>query len=434
MDYINNIKSPTTLWIMADSNFGLLKRDELIADNIRKLMDNCSSPNKVLFWPDKRAFDRNYKIFEAISNLDKYLIAVQSLDQKVLNNIKRINVPTNKISDTINKARNLGIKTGTDILLGLPGETKQSHLDTLKECFELGFDFIDCGNIRLLPGSELESDVSRAEYGIKAKYRLIQGSYGIYHGIKSVESEEVIRSTSSMTEDDMNYFRLVHWLIWFCWNAGFLAPVFRYIKFNSINPVDLIVSMIESSNNENPDVTDLFDRFREDTMIEWFDDYNELRDHYTKTQILKKLISTGFSKMNFKYTAELILHRNIYLALLNHTKHKIETEFNEGGSILSEIFDVMNEIMINPNNVSNSRKLPVKVLPITSSALPFIIPDYANDEKSKMKILLHKDNKQLTTIKNLFKKFEYHNNSQFAIEKILEQHLDGFTYDISLHS
>ena len=48
-----------------------------------------------------------------------------------------------------------GLKAHTDIILGLPGETK-SYLDGLKVC-DLNFDQVVTFNCRLLRGTEMNS-------------------------------------------------------------------------------------------------------------------------------------------------------------------------------------------------------------------------------------------------------------------------------------
>ena len=49
---------------------------------------------------------------------------------------------------------------------------------------------------------------------------LTQG-YGIYRGIKSVENEEVILSTNSISSAEINEMRPVNWFLYLFWNNGY---------------------------------------------------------------------------------------------------------------------------------------------------------------------------------------------------------------------
>jgi signal transduction histidine kinase len=45
--------------------------------------------------------------------------------------------------------------SGTEIILGLPGETKASHLESLRQLFDWDVSYIICYNCLILDGSEL---------------------------------------------------------------------------------------------------------------------------------------------------------------------------------------------------------------------------------------------------------------------------------------
>jgi hypothetical protein len=116
----------------------------------------------------------------------------------------------------------------TDILSGLPGETLDGHLDTLRQVFSYGFDHIALCNVILLPGTDMECQESRDSYRLFTKFRSRDGAFGEYAGIRSVEAEEVICGNSAINPDDLLTLRLVHWVIWYGWSHEFLKPVLRY--------------------------------------------------------------------------------------------------------------------------------------------------------------------------------------------------------------
>lgn len=433
IDYINRINPSLPLWIFADANFGLFERDELIAEKMKKTKERNPSIRRVVVWGSGIHPSRSLKISKHLGDLGNSLVAAQSFDPVVLKNSKRKNIKDDDIRTIVKEAHAIPVKIATDILLGLPGETKQSHLETLKKAFELGFDLIDVGNIRMLPGSELETDESRQKYRIQTKYRLIQGSYGVYHRVKSLEAEESIRATSTMTEDDMVYFRLVHWIIWFGWNHGFLSPLLKYLRAQKTNPLDLITELVDEDKERFELTGNLFSRFLANAREEWFATYEDLRKHYLEKQNFDRLMKNGFSKMSFQYTAELILNRDTYLDFIDCIRYVALKHFSSSCQIPLDVFEVMKENLIDVYEVSGSPRVHKKVLEVGTDILPFIVREAPPDKgygRQFTKVLLSKDDKHIEALRNLYKKFNFNENKQLTIEKTLEYFIDGFTYDI----
>ena len=107
------------------------------------------------------------EIQHILSGITDPLVAVQSTDAFVLKNIKRDNIKMETITDLVDQGRKDSISMTTDVLSGLAGETLESHLNTLRDVFSIGFDSFNVGQIRMLPGSEMETDEYREKYGLK---------------------------------------------------------------------------------------------------------------------------------------------------------------------------------------------------------------------------------------------------------------------------
>jgi radical SAM superfamily enzyme YgiQ (UPF0313 family) len=432
MEYIVSKIPKSSMWIFADANFGLFERDVQIAERIKNIRERYPVLQKVFVYTSHNRNDElNLKISDHLGNLNIYLIAVQSFDPIVQKNIKRANVRDEDIPNILQKVKAIGVDTSVDIIMGLPEETRESHLNTLRKCFELGFDFIDVLNIRMLPGSVLETDEQRKKYDIKTKYRLIQGSYGVYQGIKCIDAEECIRSDSTMTEDDMLYFRLVHWLVWFGWNAKFLAPIMKYLSFKGINPIGLITKIIDTDKSEYPLVNDLFDRFQKDAIEEWFDTYDDLRNYYLDEKHFNELMNGSFSKLNFKYMTEMILSHDTYLSFLEYIKKIVSEQLV--CEIPADIFAVVEGKVIDADEL-NGDTLQKKILRVSTDIIPFLnLDNHTKEYQGEFaEIYLYKNDEYVKALKELYGKFSYNLSKKMAIEKILEHFTDGFTYNISL--
>ena len=154
------------------------------------------------------AKNSNEKVIE-ITNNKTYATSwsynsIESLDDTTLENVRRSNISLEKFNKVREYIKSKGLKTHTDVILGLPGETKDSYLNGLRKVCEQKFDQVVTFNCRLLGGTEMNSPSYIKKHGIKTKYRMLTQGYGIYRGIKSVENEEVILETNTMSSEE-NY-------------------------------------------------------------------------------------------------------------------------------------------------------------------------------------------------------------------------------------
>ena len=299
-------RSPSPLWIFADANFGMLNRDIDIAKEIRSVADEHGVLHRAELWWAKNSSKRTTKITKILGKLTDPLAAVQSLDPEVLKNVKRDNITLSTMTDLLEQWKIQKLKSSTDVLVGLPGDSLSSHLETLRKTFELGFNSINVGNVRMLPGSEMETDMCRNGFKLKTKYRLISGSYGKYDGIPIFEYEESVRSSKDITEDEMHSLRIIHFFIWAFWNVGVAKPLLQFIHMEKgINPLDILFSLAKQDNDEV--LNKFLNEFDLEAREEWFDSPKELSDYYNKN--FDSLIENGFLKLNFKYLAKLFLEK-----------------------------------------------------------------------------------------------------------------------------
>lgn len=175
-------RSPSPRWIIVDANYGMLERDIDIAREIRRVADEMGTlKSTLLFWA-KNSTKRTLEISRILDLLIDPKIAVQSLDPEVLKDIKRGNIKISSMTDLLAEYFSRQRKVGTDVLVGLSGQSYNSFLETVRQTFDTGYDYIESGNITLGAGSEMDSDECRATYELKSKYRLMSSCYGVYDG------------------------------------------------------------------------------------------------------------------------------------------------------------------------------------------------------------------------------------------------------------
>jgi radical SAM superfamily enzyme YgiQ (UPF0313 family) len=304
IDYIIK-RSPATHWDMTDANFGMFPRDVEIARALKSAADESSHLNRISVNWAKNSSKYCTEIAHILRGICDPQVAVQSLDQMVLENVKRSNIKLSTMTDMVEQARKDGIVMTTDVLAGLPGETLQSHLQTLRQLYEIGFDFFNVGNIRLLLGSELEADESREKFALQTKYRYIAGFFGIYDGEPVCEWEEAIVGSNSMSREDMFTLRVVHFLTWVLWNSTMAQPLLRHMfKVEGINPIDAVVELMKAG--KDPEFDAFLEAYKAEAREEWFDSRDEIVDNYRNNY--KEMLENEYIKLNLKYLAKIYLN------------------------------------------------------------------------------------------------------------------------------
>jgi hypothetical protein len=309
-------KSPSTQWYFTDANFGILPRDVDLAHELKSLIDKTPHLRRIYIQWAKNSSKYCTEIAHVLKGYCDPLVAVQSTDPTVLKYSKRDNIRLETMTDLVQQGMRDGIAMTTDVLSGLPGDTLQSHFNTLRDVFAIGFESFNVGQIRMLPGAELESDEDRAKYGIRTRYRLIAGFYGRYDGMPVFDWEESIVATDAMSQDEMFKVRTVQFLTWTLWNSGIGQPLLRYLhKVHAINPLDAILTLID--NDHLPDsLRHLFAQHINEAKEEWFDTKDELFAYYSEH--FDELLENEYLKPNLKYLAKILLEPN-YARLMLET-------------------------------------------------------------------------------------------------------------------
>jgi radical SAM superfamily enzyme YgiQ (UPF0313 family) len=157
-----------------DANSGILKeRDVEIAWMIRRAIETPGSKiRRVTF---NHAKNLNESCFEMEKIIQAWTygleMAIQSMHQPTLDAVKRINMGMNNLERAYALCRKHGIRYYTEIVLGLPLETKDTYINGLMRLIELGqHDSVKTYPATVIPNSEMDSEEYRNKYGIKLIY------------------------------------------------------------------------------------------------------------------------------------------------------------------------------------------------------------------------------------------------------------------------
>ena len=118
-------------------------------------------------------------------------MSVQSMDDTVLKNIKRSNIKLEDYIDVNKHLRNEGRATKGELIMPLPGETKESFIKGITNVIDGGVTSLSIYTLMLLHGTEFQDPDYRAEHGIKGKFRIVPLNFGKYGGKQVLDYEEV---------------------------------------------------------------------------------------------------------------------------------------------------------------------------------------------------------------------------------------------------
>jgi radical SAM superfamily enzyme YgiQ (UPF0313 family) len=213
--------------LITDSNFAMYKPDRTTCAQIKRCRDDYGWPARVNVTTGK---NRRERVLESVSLADGAIQlsgAVQSLEQTVLENINRHNIDTNALIAIAQQSAEHGTPTYSDVILGLPGDTRAAHVTTVSTLVNAGFGRINTFQCALLPGTELYADATREKFGIQTKFRTVPRGCGRYpvgaDEVLAVEVDEVTVETSTMTFEDYLWCRVFDLALFVLYNDQVMA-------------------------------------------------------------------------------------------------------------------------------------------------------------------------------------------------------------------
>lgn len=373
---LTQTSNPRRDLLIADSNFGMYEPDLEVAREIAKVQHELNYPTYINVATGKNKKERVLETAKIVNGAMKLAGSVQSLDEQVLLNIKRDNISPDGLLQMALEASSIGTNTYSEVILGLPGDSKEAHFDTLKKLIDAGFTTLAMYQMMLLPATEMNKIESREKYEFKSKFRLLPRCFGYFEflGEKfySAEIEEIVIAHKSLSEADYLSCRVLNLLVTLFYNDGVFLEFHRLIKQLNGSSFDWIYSIYQSIPDSN--VQELVNSFKKDTLGELWLTYDELELATTETNLVQKAIDglVGHNILFFyksKSLAQWIRplielaatsYKN-YLKNLSVTNQYlfdlIDDMFRYREAQISEILNGVNEVNFNINNLHLTQKI-----------------------------------------------------------------------------
>lgn len=220
----------------ADANFGLLDRDEDIIDTLISYKRTTGYPDVFRCCYTKNSNDRVFRMCKKLNEygMDKgATLAYQSLSEEVLENIGRKNLSMEYFSDLLKKYNAAGIPSYSELILGLPGETKESFCKGLCTLLDHGqHNSVSVYYCEVLPNSPLGQKDMLRKYNIeveKIKFNHIHSANDLKEEVE--EYSYIIRSTSTMSRKDWTDTNMFSVCLQAFHSLGLLRCFALYLKY-----------------------------------------------------------------------------------------------------------------------------------------------------------------------------------------------------------
>jgi radical SAM superfamily enzyme YgiQ (UPF0313 family) len=276
-----NVKS----LFISDLNYGMYSRDAEISAEIARLREIYDYPCYIDTTTGKNSKRRVIANIEKLSGALTLTMSVQSLTPAVLKNIKRQNMRLDDFLGLKPAIERSGLPTTSEVILGLPGETKESHIETLSQLIGAGIDNVFSYTLMLLNGTELNTPEQRTMWGYKTKFRVIPRDFTrLRNGENIIEAEEVVIASNTLSFEDYIECRKFVLLIVLIHHLGFRAYM-RFLLENKLLAKNVFLRILDTLNNVSQAVQQkvapqklsyYFREFERETREELWDSEKEL--------------------------------------------------------------------------------------------------------------------------------------------------------------
>ena len=348
--YIAERVKPGTPLCFADDNFGMYPWDEEIADYVAHLQDEFGWPNYIRTTTGKNRSDRIIKVMRKARGVLPMTSAVQSLNPVVLENIQRSNISLDAYAEIQDEVLAQGMQAYGELILGLPGETKESFLTSVKQLLSTGVKRVSAHQLMLLHGAPLSDPPTREKFGFQTKHRVVARNIGDYTGSKVIETEEVVVETPTLSFEDYLECRVFHLLLTIFFYEGNFEEAFEFVRRRGIEAFDQILALQGMLDEAPPAFRKMIDDYVQETQDELFDTREECvawsKEHYDELvagTVGGNLLSNYSMIGRFMVTDEALdfLHMGISRQLA-----EVDADDEETQAALTSVIEYLRAVML----------------------------------------------------------------------------------------
>jgi len=252
---------------LANTNMSLFVEDFAIARIIRATQDRYDWPRHINVNSGKDP----KKLLEMLSIIRfQPAIALQTLTPAVLKAVNRANLPLSDFMAFQQEVlRRTGSMSATELILCLPGETKESFLETVRKVLNSGVQNVVIYTLMSLNGTPLASKGFKRKFGYDVRHRVVPRQFSIMKGRKVLDTEEVVVATNTMSFEEYIELRCLSFTITVFHGSVELVPLKRVLVEYGVDVARWVFSA-HGRLSEFPDIDRLYQDYVQETKSELF--------------------------------------------------------------------------------------------------------------------------------------------------------------------
>ncbi len=296
---------------MADVNFGMYPQDRLTCEFLKKSKEKYGWPRQIMATTGKNSKDRVMEITNILGDMFSINMSMQSMDEQVLKNIKRANIKLDHMIDVNNHLIEQGRSTKAELIVGLPGETKETFLNGLDNVLNSNSTAVTIYTLMMLHGTEFKNPEYRKQFGYKGKFRIVPLNFGNYQNKKVFDYEEVGIQTKDLSFEDYLYLRVIALLVESLHNGRPFNEFFLYGKHHNIKQANLLKILYDNINKASKSIQNIIQAFIDETKGELWESEEELLNFYRKEKNYLRLKNGELGgNLIYKYKSRNLVENN----------------------------------------------------------------------------------------------------------------------------
>jgi putative methyltransferase len=293
---------------LADANFGIFyERDKKFAQHFNQLQITTGYPKVVIAQWAKNSKEKTLDIAKIFFNNSNrgFTLSLQSMNDAVLDAIKRKNMDINDLESMLRACEREGINTYTELILGLPYETKETWKENFNKLLAAGqHNSVDVWMCQLLENSELNSPEQLAEHEIES-IQVPKWIYGLPddEDIEITEYETIVRSTKYMNFDELVDSYMFSHIIMIYHYVGWTQVLARFLhKYKNMSYLNFYNQLHDHVRNGKGIMTDEYNDIKK-IFVNFLTKHNDV-------EILKKFKNHEFHTVAWKALKNTIRYRD----------------------------------------------------------------------------------------------------------------------------
>lgn len=278
---------------IADSNYGMFERDIEISGYLGEMQAKYGWPKYIDATTGKNRPERIIQSVEKASGALVVYQAVQSLDENVLRNVKRSTIKLETYEQILMHVRGRGLRSNSDLILGLPGESLQSHVSGIQKLLDSGVSQVTNFQLMMLKGSEMETLKTREQYDFQTRFRVLPKNFGIYGGEKVFDVEEIVVSTDRMPFEDYLQARKYALVSVAFWHNNDLDAALEFAMSLGVKRSEWLDRTLQAMEEPESALRDFLDNFVRETRNELFPTREACIEFYSQEENFRTLLAGG---------------------------------------------------------------------------------------------------------------------------------------------